>query len=381
MRRVLIVCDGLPTGGGERQMALVARSLPEEYDVRVSSFGDGPYAEVLRGSGVMLRVDPRRWRYDLSPAFRLWREILRWRPDVVHSWGWMSTATSMVACKILGIPLVDETITSGRPPVRWTRANRFLVSRSDAVIAISHAGLAAYDLRRPGAFVVHAGFEADRVPGDCIGQTRERDAAPEVVMVARMFREKDFDTLISAAELLHKEGRRVRFTLMGWGPERERLTARCQELTDAGVMRILDCGLEIMPVLAAADIGVLLTDSHYHEEGLSNSIMDYMACGLPVVCTDSGGNREVVIERGTGLLVPPCDPAAVADALRLLLDDREMSTRLGKAGRERIREEFSAEKMIDKTTAVYESAIGERAARRSGRPKRGSSSRETRRST
>jgi Glycosyltransferase Family 4 len=83
------VCDCLDNGGAERQMTLLARSLPEDYRVRVFSLGDGPYAEVLRGLGVDLRVHCRRWRYDVSPALRLLQEVIRWRPDVVHSWGVM----------------------------------------------------------------------------------------------------------------------------------------------------------------------------------------------------------------------------------------------------------------------------------------------------
>ena len=357
MRRVLVVCDGLPNGGAERQMALLVRSLPDGYQVRVFSLGDGPYAEVLRESGAVLRVDPRRWRFDVSPALRLWREMFQWRPDVVHSWGWMSSATCIVACRLLGIPLIDGTITSGRPPVRWTRANRVLVSRADAVISISHAGLDAYGLQRRGAFVVHGGFDVARVPQGCFRPVRAPGAMAEVIMVARMFREKDFDVLIDAAEAMHREGRRIRFTLMGWGPERERLTARCRELADAGVVRIMDSGLDVMPLLVTADIGVLLTDSRYAEEGLSNSIMEYMACGLPVVCTDSGGNREIVEDGSSGLLVPPRDSAAVVDALGLLLKEPGLARQLGEAGRERLRTEFSVEAMVEKTIAVYESVI------------------------
>jgi glycosyltransferase involved in cell wall biosynthesis len=119
----------------------------------------------------------------------------------------------------------------------------------------------------------------------------------------------------------------------------------------------MDCSLEVVPILAAADIGVLLTDSRYHAEGLPNSIMEYMACGLPVVCTDSGGNREIVLDGYTGLLVPSRDPAAVVDALRLLLEDPQKARLFGETGRERVRQEFSTEAMVEKTMTVYESVL------------------------
>jgi glycosyltransferase involved in cell wall biosynthesis len=366
-----MVCDDLDNGGAERQMTLLVRSLPDDYRARVFSLGDGPYAEVLRGLGADLRVDARRWRYDPSSALRLRREMVRWRPDVVHSWGWMSSAASILPCRQLGIPLVDGTIRSGRPPARWSRVNRFLVSRADAVIANSEAGVAAYGLLRPGVSVVHNGFEAERTPRESARPTRTQGAMAEVVMAARMVLAKDFDTLIDAVEALRHPERRMRFTLMGSGPERERLTTRCRELIGAGLVRIMDCGLEVMPVLAAADIGVLLTDPRYHAEGLSNSIMEYMACGLPVVCTDSGGNREIVLDGRTGLLVPPRDPAAVVDALRLLLEDPDTARRLGEAGEERIRAEFSTRAMVEKTISVYESVLrdGERTSSSPAQPR------------
>jgi glycosyltransferase involved in cell wall biosynthesis len=365
MRRVLIVCDDLDNGGAERQMTLLARSLPDDYRVRVFSLGDGPYARVLHEFGVDLRIDRRRWRYDVSPALRLRQEMIQWRPDVVHTWGWISTAASIVACRLLRIPLVDGTIRSGRPQPRWTRANRFLVSRADAVIANSEVGLSSYALRRPRTFVVHNGFEAGRVHWPCHESAQAEGRTAEVVMASRMVPGKDFDTLIDAAEAMHREGRTIRLTLMGSGPDRERLTVRCRGLQDVGLVRILDRGpLEVMPVLAAADIGVLLTDPRYLAEGLSNSIMEYMACGLPVVCTDEGGNREIMLDGCTGLLVPPRDPAAVVDALRLLLDEPETARRLGEAGSKRIRTEFSVGAMVEKTLAVYESVIRGGAARR-----------------
>lgn len=368
-----MVCDVLGNGGAERQMALLARSLPENYRVRVFSLGDGPYAEVLRGAGVELRIDHRRSRYDVSPALRLRKEMLQWQPDVVHSWGWMSSAASLAACKLLGVPLVDGTIRSGRPRARFPRLDIFFrVSRADAVIANSEAGAAAYGLSRPRVFVVHNGFETERMPRQCGRPTRGQGATAEVVMAARMVRDKDFDTLVDALETMRDLKHRIRFSLMGSGPERDRLTARCRQMIDAGLVRILDCGLEVMPVLAAADIGVLLTDPRYAVEGLSNSIMEYMACGLPVVCTNSGGNPEIVVDGRTGLLVPPRDPAAVVDALRLLLDEPETARRFGEAGRERIRTEFSTEAMVENTIIVYESVL------RGGR--RTSSSPDTQRS-
>ena len=205
---------------------------------------------------------------------------------------------------------------------------------------------------------MHNGFEDGRAALGRRAPASAASAIPEIVMAARMVPEKDFDTLLDAAELLHRRGARARFTLMGTGSDRERLEARGRAVAQAGVaVTVMDCGLEVMPVLATADIGVLLTDPRHHAEGLSNSIMEYMASGLPVVCTDSGGNREIVVDGETGTVVPPCDPTAVADALGRLIDEPDTARRFGEAGKRRIDTVFSTCVMVERTVRVYESVL------------------------
>jgi glycosyltransferase involved in cell wall biosynthesis len=86
--------------------------------------------------------------------------------------------------------------------------------------------------------------------------------------------------------------------------------------------------------------------------------MEHMARGLPVVCTDSGGNRELVVEGATGVFVPPSDSEAVIAALRSLRRDPQVAASLGRAGRERIATHFTVDRMVHGTLSVYESVAG-----------------------
>jgi glycosyltransferase involved in cell wall biosynthesis len=117
-----------------------------------------------------------------------------------------------------------------------------------------------------------------------------------------------------------------------------------------------EVGTEVLSLVCQAHVGVMLTNVIFAAEGLSNSIMEYMACGLPVICTDSGGNRELVIEGETGLLVPPGDVEAVVRQLRSLRDDPEMAGRMGRAGRKRIATVFTVDALVSGTVAAYELA-------------------------
>jgi glycosyltransferase involved in cell wall biosynthesis len=91
-------------------------------------------------------------------------------------------------------------------------------------------------------------------------------------------------------------------------------------------------------------------------EGLPLSLLEAMSCGLPVLATRVSGHEEVVVHDHTGLLVPPDDPAALADAAAALLGDPERRRRMGEAGRERVEREFSVSRMVAATAAVYRAA-------------------------
>src|SRR5256886_4183628 len=107
--------------------------------------------------------------------------------------------------------------------------------------------------------------------------------------------------------------------------------------------------LDVPEILAEVAVSVLPSLS----EGLSNVLLESMAAGAPVVATRVGGNPEVVEDGETGLLVPPRDPAALAQAICRLLDSPELASRFGQAGRERVIKSFSLERMVQKTESLY----------------------------
>lgn len=95
-------------------------------------------------------------------------------------------------------------------------------------------------------------------------------------------------------------------------------------------------------------------------EGLSQSLLEAMALGLPAVASDAGGNPDLITSGETGLLVPPLDPRAWGAALERVLGDRELAARLARAGRERVRRDFTLERTAERTEAVYREALGRR---------------------
>jgi glycosyltransferase involved in cell wall biosynthesis len=228
------------------------------------------------------------------------------------------------------------------------------------VVANSRAGLEAWGVGPAKGRVVYNAFDPARWELCEGGDERPRDAAHPftVVMTGRMVAHKDFATVIAAAaELDAAEPGRWRFLLLGDGPERPRLVALAGDLAARGVVALVDPGLEVLPLVREADAGVLMSNEAQHTEGCSNAIMEYMACGLPVVCSSGGGNPELVRDGETGHLVPGGDAAALVARLRELAVDPALARRLGHAGRERLAREFTVERLVTDLERVYREAL------------------------
>ena len=362
MARVLIVADALWNGGTERQLTLLASSLPEPWSASVLAMEDGPYRPVLEKLGVEVRLTPRRSRYDVTAAVRMWRAAAEIRPDVVHSWGWMSTLAMVPFCRARRIPLLNNTIQFGCLPPGRIGGFRLAMSLSDAIVANSRAGLAAFGLPEGGRNrVVYNGFDATRLESVTPAVDAPAPHADTVaIMAARMFPEKDWHLLLDAARVLAAEGG-WRFIALGDGPSRDGLMREAADLIRAGVVAFPPSVLEAMPSIARADVGVLLTDPAANAaEGISNAIMEYMACGLPVVCTASGGNPELVEDGVTGSLVAPKDVGAVVSALRALRSDPGRAHEMGEEGRRRLDRRFAVDTMAAGFVEIYTSLLNDR---------------------
>ena len=357
MPRVLYLSDGLGNGGAERQLALLVKYLPPEWERRVWSMSGGPFAEVIQNLGVSLDVRRRAWRWDISPAIPLWRTIAHWQPDVVHSWGWMCSTAAGPVCKSLGIPFVDGTIRAGMVPPSRGIATRWGMKWAVRVIANSQAGLAAWRIGSERGRVVHNGFDAERL-ALCTRRNVGTGGAFTVVMTGRMHRHKDYCTFfVAARKVIESTGQNWRFLAVGKGPDRSALMKESQDLVHSGVVSFPEPRIEVLGIVREAHVGVLMSHPVLAAEGCSNSIMEYMACGLPVVCSDGGGNREIVTDGETGFVIPPADPSALAEKLLWLRSHPEDAERMGNAGRDRITREFAVGNMISQTISVYEEIV------------------------
>jgi glycosyltransferase involved in cell wall biosynthesis len=357
--KALICIDALGIGGKERQAVELVkglRMLATSVEFRVVCFdADDFYLSDLTNAGIAVDFIPRAVRWDLAVGRKLWRIVSAFQPDIIHTNGLVSTFYALPSAKAKRIPLINGSIRNAFSSggARW-ELERLLLLASDFRVANSRAGLRSRRLPETDQrnVVIHNGFDFLRIANVPTAGSGDVDAGKKKVgMVAEFNRYKDYATFVDAARILSARRQDVAFLTVGDGET----AAACRfAAKDLATVRFLGKRKDVEAIVATFDIGVLCT----FVEGLSNSIMEYMAARKPVVATDGGGTCELVVDGETGCLVPARDAGALAAAIEALVDDSERCRRMGLAGHAKLVREFSLERMVERTATLYETAAG-----------------------
>ncbi len=239
--------------------------------------------------------------------------------------------------------------------------HKFGLFFADIILSNSEAGLRAYKIKSPKAIVIRNGVHIERFSNqyDILSERLKLKINTKyiVVMVARFTKSKDYDLFLDIAREMGKTRDDITFLGVGDGPEHSRIQRR---IKDEHISNVFLSGNrdDIETIIAASDIGLLCT----YSEGISNSVIEYMALGKPVIVTDSdGGSKEVIIEGETGFCTKR-DSQTIIQQLTLLLDDENLRKTMGEKGRERILSEFTIEKMGNAFMRLYDEASVDKAA-------------------
>lgn len=358
--RVLICIDSLGAGGKERQTVELAKGLVRRTDIECSLIcleSDVFYLDELAGLAIPVEFGLRRMRWDFGVFWRLYKVIRRHRPQLIHTLDMMSSFYVFPIARWMHIPVINASIKNAFPggSFRW-RLERLLLTLSDYRVANSYAGLHSrgFTEKERKNIVIYNGFDSTRVDRFLTNESSylhvHAGTTKTVGMVAGFSRYKDYSTFIRVARELSTRRKEVVFVAVGDG---ETLEASRKMAAGLRAIRFLGKRKNVEEIVATFDIGVLATFT----EGISNSLMEYMALRKPVVATDGGGTRELVVDGETGFLVPPQNPDALAAKIEYLLDNPDIARRMGEAGEARLRREFSIARMVEKTVKLYESAV------------------------
>jgi glycosyltransferase involved in cell wall biosynthesis len=348
--RVLHVTPGLDLGGLEKLLVEFARHADRRrYTLQFVSLGTrGEFGAALESCGwpVTALGQGLGLRPGLVP--RLAALCRRWRPDVVHTHNTRALVYAGPAARLARVPWHVHT-WHGRDLLGALREKlllRLAGKLPDRVVAVSE------DAAR---LMVREGIGAARVRTIWNGIDLERFAyagpcpGGPLVTVARLSPEKDVATLVRAAARICRERPGLALEVAGDGPCLPQLRGLAHELGLNGNVRFLGQVGDVAGLLARASLFVLPSLT----EGVSLTLLEAMARGLPVVATNVGGNPEVVADGQTGLLVPPGDPEALTRAVLQVESDAEAGRRMGDAGRRRVEQHFDVRGMVAAYEALY----------------------------
>jgi glycosyltransferase involved in cell wall biosynthesis len=170
-----------------------------------------------------------------------------------------------------------------------------------------------------------------------------------IIIVANLYKIKGVEYFVQAASLIAQEIPESKFIIVGGGPEKDNLTKLSTKLGILGKIIFIGNISNIKDYLAASDVYVCSSLS----EGFSNSILEAMAMGLPVVASDVGGNREAVADSESGFLVSAQDYQGIASKVTELYRDQKMRNQMGDKGRRIAEEQFNLKRMIKEHEKLY----------------------------
>ncbi|MGE5192417.1 MAG: glycosyltransferase [Deltaproteobacteria bacterium] len=364
MIKLLFLIPTLDRSGAEKQLMLLATHLPRSaFAGHVAALTRlGPYAADLEAAGIPVTVLNKRLKCDPIAFWRLRRLMKEVRPDVLHTWLFAANAYGRLAA---GRRPPFPVVVSERCVDSWKAGwqlwlDRKLVGRTTRLVGNSRSVADFYrDLGVPAEklAVVHNGIDLLSFPPDARETIRrELGIPPEthvVGFVGRLARQKRVMDLIWAFELIRVMHGDVVFVIIGDGPERAKLENFTQSLEISRRVKFVGHRDDATRLLPALDVFWLASDF----EGLSNSIMEAMAAGLPIVASDIPPNRELVVDGQTGCLAPVGDRVAFAQLAERILLNPALARQLGDAGRERIATHFSVEKMVEEYARLYQEAV------------------------
>jgi glycosyltransferase involved in cell wall biosynthesis len=300
----------------------------------------------------------------LKEQLRFARDIKRNRIQIVHTYGFYPNVFAVSAARLAGIPVIVASIRDSGDV--WTpmqrRVQKFMCRLADCIVVNAEAvrqRLIEDGYPQEKVTVIPNGVHLSRFARNGNSSRLRNDLrlpphAPLVAVLSRLDRVKGLEYFLEATTIVCRRFPEARFLIVGDDQAVDRPYKR--ELEGYAVRlglgeRVVFTGfrLDVPEVLSEITVSVLPSLS----EGLSNVLLESMAAGVPVVATRVGGNPEVVEEGVTGLLVPPRDPQALASAMCRLLENPELASRFGRAGRQRVTEHFSIERMVQETERLY----------------------------
>jgi glycosyltransferase involved in cell wall biosynthesis len=360
--KIVFFIGGLVSGGKERRLIELLSFLKKNSDyetIVLTTKSTVHYKEFSELGVYHQQIGKSRFLKVFFILKDLYFFFKAQKPEIVHTWGRVQTMYTLPLKLAFGFKLINSQITNA--PSRFSfsdkKIDRINFKFSDVIISNSQAGVAAYQPDQKKTVVIPNGMRMERferLPAKDVVKKKYGVSTPFlVIMVATLSTKKNYPLFFRVAKEVIKSRSDVTFLSAGWFDADAPYYKENLRIIDNEDRIILVGEIQDVEALVnAADIGVLFSTSSYGE-GLSNSILEYMALSKPTIATSFGGSKELVRNAETGFLVEPENIEDIVPIFCNLLDQPELMVEMGVKARKDVEENYTIERMGQRYKAIY----------------------------
>ncbi len=358
---LLLYKNSFHVGGAEKQLILLANHLSrEKFNVFVLAFEmDENLVKQLTREVKCFKLAARKI---ISNVLFLRAFFRKNSIHICHAWDFRSSIVGFWATRVHNTRFIDGSLRSAPGKnIKWVGKGAwkqkvkvvFFTLLRIPLVVNSYAGLSSYGINQYAkSTVIYNGLYLKKRKKT---GTLNLPGSIKVCMVANMRWKKDFLTFIKAGLRVLEVYPHTFFYLLGNGPDKQKYMDFLKENPFNDNFIFTGFVENVIEYIEKMDICVLCND--ISGEGLSNSIMEYMACKKPVIATDMGGNPELIVDNETGFLIKEKDHLELSSKILYLMDRPSEIKRIGEKGYQRLLDVCSIEKMINKYENLYENLV------------------------
>lgn len=369
MLKILHLLDTLRRGGKERQFVELIRGLNKsKYQIHTIVLHkrlDG-YDEEVKKISFNFEYKFRRFRWDLYLIFDLIKYCRIHKIEVVQVWDGMCAFYAYFVSLIMGIKFINYSIQEADSRLSYRNLiQRMILKLSKYVIANQYAGLKVYGVEKKGR-VIYNGLDISRFSKHKteVSGLKTEDSKQDtkisieknfvIGVVANLTEYKDYYTFFKAIKILQEKFKNIEVHIIGGG----KLTQTYKNYSinigvNQDILKYFGRINNVEDYIPYFDVGVLCSYK-VKGEGLSNSVLEYMACGVPPVITDVGAAREIIDDGNNGLLFEAENVQDLANKIEFLMKNETIREKIGRKAKETVLEKFSYEKYIESFEEYYE---------------------------
>jgi glycosyltransferase involved in cell wall biosynthesis len=368
IKLVYIMASFKQYGGAQRALYLLISKLDrQKYIPCVVCLGiDEYYAQAYRELGVKAKVYNTNIFNGIFVLFNLFFLLRREKPDIVQTYLFHADIIGRFLAKLAGVPIIISSIRCTNVYKKWRHLilDKLTAGIADKITFVTKKSI-EFSLRHEGikpeqVVVIPNGIDTQAYENNPANNSmrKELDIKDGYIIVGgigRLDKQKGFSCLIKAVPIMLQQQPKTVFIILGKGALERKLKELAKSLGLEANIKFLVPPQDVPQFLHMLDIFVL--PSLY--EGLSNSLLEAMAAGKPIVATNVDGSLEALDDK-SGILVPPGDEKELAEAILRLIEDKGLRQALGNAARKRVKEKFSLDKMIAEYQKLYDDLCAEK---------------------